>query len=167
MGFMAAKKEIIRQMPGRLAGQTVDSEGRRGFVLTLQAREQHIRREKATSNICTNQALIALAATISLATLGKELKTLAMQNLQKAHYSAQSLESSGIKKLFASPFYNEFAVKVDDIKKANEKLIANGIMPGLELGKHYQEFGNTMLICVTELHTKEDIDKLVNVLSSK
>jgi glycine dehydrogenase subunit 1 len=167
VGFMATKKQFVRQIPGRLAGQTVDSQGRKGFVLTLQAREQHIRREKATSNICTNQALIALAATISLSTLGKELKTLAMQNLHKSHYTAQSLVSSGVKKLFTAPFYNEFVVQLKDIEKTNQKMVENDIVPGLDLGKFYPELKNSMLICVTEMHTRENIDKLVGVLSKK
>src|SRR3989338_1909144 len=115
VGFMAEKKEFMRQLPGRLAGQTFDSRGRRGFVLTLQAREQHIRREKATSNICTNQALNALAVVITLATFGKELRNLAMQNLQKAHYAAKELGKSSIKKIFTAAFYNEFAIKLPNI----------------------------------------------------
>ena len=142
VGFMATKNEFVRQIPGRLAGQTVDKEGRRGFVLTLQAREQHIRREKATSNICTNQALNALAFTITLATLGKELKNLAMQNLQKAHYAAAQLEKAGIKKAFTSYFYNEFAVRLDNIENANKKLAENGIMPLSALGKYCTELKN-------------------------
>lgn len=165
VGFMATKNEFVRQIPGRLAGQTVDKEGKRGFVLTLQAREQHIRREKATSNICTNQALNALAVTITLATLGKELKNLAMQNLQKAHYAASELEKAGIKKAFSSYFYNEFAVKINNIDDANKKLDENGIMPLIDLGKFYPEMRNHALVCVTELNTKDEIDKLVWVLS--
>lgn len=164
VGFMATKNEFVRQLPGRLAGQTVDKEGRRGFVLTLQTREQHIRREKATSNICTNQALNALAVTITLATLGKELKNLALQNLQKSHYAINSLENVGVKKVFTAPFYNEFVVEVDDIKKTGENLIKNNILPGLDLGRFYPEHKNRMLFCVTEMHTKEEIDKLVSVL---
>ncbi|MAG91823.1 aminomethyl-transferring glycine dehydrogenase [Candidatus Woesearchaeota archaeon] len=161
VGFMATKKEFMRQIPGRLAGQTLDSEGRRGFVLTLQAREQHIRREKATSNICTNQALNALAVTITLATLGKELKTSSLHNLQKAHYAANKLKNTG-KLLFTAPFYNEFVVKVNDIDKVNDILIKNDIIPGLDLGKFYPELQNCMLICITEMHSKEQIDKLVS-----
>ncbi len=165
VGFMATKNEFVRQIPGRLAGQTVDKEGKRGFVLTLQAREQHIRREKATSNICTNQALNALAFTITLATLGKELKTLSMQNLQKAHYAAVQLEKAGIKKAFSPYFYNEFAVKLNNIENANKKLAEDNIMPLIDLGKYYPELKNHALICVTELNTKEEIDKLVEVLA--
>lgn len=165
VGFMATKNEFIRQIPGRLAGQTIDKDGRRGFVLTLQAREQHIRREKATSNICTNQALNALAFTITLATLGKELKNLAMQNLQKAHYAAAQLGKAGIKKPFSSYFYNEFVIKLNDVKDANKKLSENDIMPLIDLGKYYPELKNHALVCITELNTKEEIDKLVSVLS--
>ena len=165
VGFMATKNEFVRQIPGRLAGQTVDKEGRRGFVLTLQAREQHIRREKATSNICTNQALNALAFTITLATLGKELRTLSMQNLQKANYASSQLEKAGIRKAFSSYFYNEFAVKLNNIENANKKLVQNNIMPLIDLGKYYPELKNHALICVTELNTKEEIDKLVGVLA--
>jgi len=164
VGFMATKNEFVRQIPGRLAGQTVDKEGKRGFVLTLQAREQHIRREKATSNICTNQALNALAFTITLATLGKELKNLAMQNLQKAHYAASELEKAGIKKAFTSYFYNEFAVKVNNINDANKKLAENNVMPLIDLGKYYPELKNHALVCVTELNTREEIDSLVGIL---
>lgn len=165
VGFMATKNEFVRQIPGRLAGQTVDKDGRRGFVLTLQAREQHIRREKATSNICTNQALNALAFTITLAALGKELKNLAMQNLQKAHYASAQLEKAGIRKAFTSYFYNEFAVKLKDINLANKKLADNGIMPLVDLGIYYPELENHALVCVTELNTREEIDKLVEVLA--
>ncbi len=165
VGFMATKNEFMRQIPGRLVGQTVDSEGRRGFVLTLQAREQHIRREKATSNICSNEALIALATTISLAAFGKELKALAVQNLQKAHYASEQLGKAGIKKAFSSYFYNEFAVRLNDISKANKNLIEDNITPLLDLGKFYPELKNHALVCATEMNTKEEIDKLVGVLA--
>lgn len=164
VGFMATKNEFVRQIPGRLTGQTTDKEGKRGFVLTLQAREQHIRREKATSNICTNQALNALAVTITLATLGKELKSLSMQNLQKANYAASQLEKLGVKKAFSSYFYNEFVVKVKDIISANKKLAENNIAPLIDIGKYYPELRNHALICVTELNTKEEIDSLAGIL---
>lgn len=165
VGFMATKTEFMRQIPGRLVGQTVDSKGNRGFILTLQAREQHIRREKATSNICSNEALIALATTISLAAFGKELKSLAMQNLQKSHYASEKLEKAGIRKAFSSYFYNEFSIELNDINEANKKLIENNIMPLLDLGKFYPELKNHALVCVTEMNTKEDIDRLVGVLA--
>jgi glycine dehydrogenase subunit 1 len=167
VGFMATKKEFVRQIPGRLTGQTVDANGKRGFVLTLQAREQHIRREKSNSNICTNQALNALAVTITLAALGKELKTMAIQNMQKSHYAASQLESRGMSKLFSAPFYNEFVVEVLGMEKAKKELIKHGIVPGLDLGKFYPEYKNCMLFCVTEMHTREQIDELVHVLSGK
>jgi len=164
VGFMATKKEYLRQMPGRIVGQTLDSNEKRGFVLTLQAREQHIRREKATSNICTNQALNALAMTITLATYGKELRNLAIQNMQKAHYAAKILREKGIKIISATPFYNEFVVNINNIHKLKQHCYKNNIIPGLELEKFYPELKNTLLVCVTEMHTKDDIDNLVQVL---
>ena len=166
LGFLTAKEKFLRQMPGRLVGQTVDTEGRRGFVLTLATREQHIRREKATSNICTNQSLCALAATIYLSLLGKNgLKRLAEINLAKAHYAARQLAAiPGVITPFRAPHFNEFAVKLPchagellaDLQKAK-------IIGGLNLERFYPELRNHLLICVTETVSREAIDRAVQV----
>lgn len=167
-GFMAVKEEHTRKIPGRIVGITNDTEGKKGFVLTLQAREQHIRREKATSNICTNQALMALAATVYLSMLGKQLKTLANINLQKAHYTFEKIKNiDNFAAPFTSPFFNEFVIKCNDIEKLISKMQENNIVPGLDLGKYYPELKNHLLVCITEMHSKEDIDKLVEVLSNE
>lgn len=161
LGFMSCKKEFVRQMPGRIAGQTVDVEGRRGFVLTLSTREQHIRREKATSNICTNQAHCALRATIYLETLGREgLKKLAWLNLQKAAYAAERLSSlPGVSLKFSGPVFNEFVLEFPDRwEKIDKKLQERGILGGLALGPHYPGLENCALISVTEVHTRQKID---------
>jgi glycine dehydrogenase subunit 1 len=163
LGFMATKQGYMRQLPGRLVGRTVDADGERGFILTLQAREQHIRREKATSNICSNEALCALAATIYLATLGKNLRKLANINLQKAHYAFNKLKEIG-ERVFEKPFYNEFIIKCSDVKKINEELLKNKIVGGLELEKYYPQLKNCLLFCVTELNTREEIDKMVEIV---
>ncbi len=166
LGFMAAKMEFVRKLPGRIVGATVDTKGRRGFTLTLSAREQHIRREKASSNICTSQVLNALAASIYLAAMGKKgLREVAQQNLQKANYAFRKIKEAGFETVFDKPFYNEFAVKFDDLKKTNEFLLKNQIIGGLDLGRFYPEYEDCALFCVTELHTKEDIDKLIENLS--
>ena len=163
-GFMAVKKKHMRKIPGRIVGLTEDTEGKKGFILTLQAREQHIRREKATSNICTNSALMALAGTVYLSMLGKQLKDLADINLQKSHYAFEKLKRN-FDAPFSSPFFNEFVIKCGDIGKLTTELQKNNITPGLDLGKYYPELKNHMLICVTEMNSKEEIDKLVEVLS--
>ena len=165
LGIIATKMEFMRKIPGRLVGETTDTEGRRGFILTLQAREQHIRREKASSNICTNEALCALAASVHLAMLGKGLKDLAGLNLQKAHYAYEKITSlNGYGGLSKKPFYNEFVIKCKDSKKANAELLKNDIVGGLDLGRFYPELKNYMLFCVTEVVSKEEIDRLVDVL---
>jgi glycine dehydrogenase subunit 1 len=164
---MACSKEFVRQFPGRIAGETVDVEGKRGFVLTLSTREQHIRRERATSNICTNQALCALRATIFLETLGKEgIKELAWHNAQKANYTRdECAKISGVERKFSSPCFNEFVLKFEKpVKDVNHFLEERGIIGGLDLEKFYPELANCALFCVTEVHSKDDIDRLVDTL---
>jgi len=167
LGFMGTKEKYMRYIPGRLSGLTTDTKGRRGFVLTLQAREQHIRREKASSNICTNQTLNALAATVYLSTLGKNgLKELANLCYQKAHYAYDNIkEIGGFRPIFSAPFYNEFVIECPiKPKRLNEKLLKHGIIGGFELGRYYPELKDAMMICVTENNTKKDIDRLLEVL---
>ena len=163
IGYMAVTKKLMRKMPGRIVGETVDVNGKRGFVLTLQAREQHIRREKATSNICSNEALCALAVSVYLATVGKEgFVEVANQSMAKAHYAAEQLTAHGMPLAFKAPFFQEFVVKVPgNIAEINENLYAKKIIGGLDLGKYYPELAAHMLIAVTEKRTKQEIDALV------
>lgn len=162
LGLFAVKKEHLRMMPGRIVGETVDSKGRRGYVLTLQAREQHIRREKAFSNICSNEALCALAATVYLATLGKQgLREVANQCLQKTNYA-----KSRMARLVAlkAPSFKEFVIKLSKpVSEVNEKLLENGIVGGLDLAKDYPELKGHMLLAVTEKIRKEDVDLLAEL----
>ena len=162
LGFMTAKKEFMRQMPGRICGETVDADGRRGFVLTLTTREQHIRREKATSNICSNQGLCMLGATVYLALMGRKgLTELARQNLSKAEYLKQQLKAKGVKPIFGGPTFNEFAVSIRGADKVNKALFKKGIIGGYAMGKDYPEFKDGYLLCATEQTTKDGCDKLV------
>ena len=167
-GVLAAKEKYVRQMPGRLVGETRDKQGRRGFVLTLSTREQHIRREKATSNICTNQALVALMATIYMTVYGKQgIRELALQNLAKAHYAAKTLSHSG-KLLFANtPRFHEFVLQTGETPaQLNKRLLDQKIIGGLDLSKWYPELGHATLWCATELTTRENIDHAAQALAA-
>jgi glycine dehydrogenase subunit 1 len=169
-GVIATKERFLRQMPGRLVGQTVDRSGYRGFVLTLSTREQHIRREKATSNICTNQALVALMATVFLAVYGKEgMRELAEHNLAKASYAAQVLSARpGVKLLFAgAPRFHEFVLQTDEAPAVlSRRLLENKIVGGLDLCKCYPELGHATLWCATEVVTRKQIDDAAKILAA-
>jgi glycine dehydrogenase subunit 1 len=164
VGVIASREKYVRQMPGRLAGQTTDLEGRRGFVLTLATREQHIRREKATSNICTNQALCALAATVHLSLLGKEgIREMAEQNLAKAQFTLTELEKiPGVKRSFSAPFFNEFTVELPrSVKIINAELLKSKIIGPHVLGSAYPELTKHALVCVTETTSRKEIERFV------
>jgi glycine dehydrogenase subunit 1 len=160
-GIIATRERYVRQMPGRLVGETTDSRGKRAFCLTLSTREQHIRREKATSNICTNQALIALMATVFMTVYGKQgLRELAEQNLAKAHYLASQL-----KPRFSGRFFNEFVVRAEgkSPEEINKALLKKKIIGGLPLGRFYPELADCTLLCATEMTKRADMDALAGV----
>jgi glycine dehydrogenase subunit 1 len=164
VGVIASREKFVRQMPGRLTGQTIDQNGHRGFVLTLATREQHIRREKATSNICTNQALCALAATVHLTLLGKVgIREMAEQNLAKAQFTLSELEKiPGLKRSFTAPFFNEFAVELPrSVKMVNTELLRSKIVGPYVLGAAYPELSKHALVCVTETTSRAQIEKFV------
>jgi glycine dehydrogenase subunit 1 len=166
-GVIASRDRFVRQMPGRLVGQTTDSNGRRGFVLTLATREQHIRREKATSNICTNQALCALAASVHLCLLGKEgLREVAHQNLSKARFALSELEKiPGVRRAFSAPFFNEFTVELPrSVKLVNAQLLREKIVGPFVLGTAYPELSKHALVCVTETTTRAEIERFAGAL---
>jgi glycine cleavage system P protein (glycine dehydrogenase) subunit 1 len=166
-GVIATREQYVRQMPGRLVGQTTDRSGKRGFVLTLATREQHIRREKATSNICTNQALIALMANIFMTVYGKiGLKELARQNLAKTAYAAQQFGKHATVLFPSAPRFNEFVVQTSEGPYAiNSRLLGHKIVGGLPLKKFYPELGNASLWCCTELSTRSSIDTAAGLVA--
>jgi glycine dehydrogenase subunit 1 len=161
-GYMATRAEFVRQLPGRITGETVDADGQLAYVLTLRAREQDIRRATANSNICTNQALTALAATVYASVMGPEgLREVAELSISKAHYLAQRMQEAGFELRYPeAPFLWEFAVELPDVKWANETLLENGIVGGLDLGD------GAMLVAVTEKRTKEELDAFVEVVAN-
>ena len=168
LGIFACKRDYLRQMPGRLVGATTDAQGLRGYTLTLQTREQHIRRERATSNICTNEALCALAATVYLCTLGKSgLKNVAELCLQKTHYAARAISVlPGYEVISKTPFFKEFVVKCPQpVGDINRRLLERGIIGGLDMGKFYPELADHALLCITEKRTRAEIDSLIEGLS--
>ncbi len=168
VGFFTTRKNYVHKMAGRLVGETIDNRGQRAYVLTLTAREQHIKRERATSNICTNQGLIALGTAVYLSLLGKKgLRQVAELCYQKAHYAAQQLSQiDGIGLCFTEPFFHEFTLCVDrPVAEVNAYLLEHGILGGYDLSQDYPSLQNHMLIAVTEMNSKQDIDVLVEVLS--
>jgi glycine dehydrogenase subunit 1 len=169
LGIMACRKDFVRQIPGRLVGQTVDREGRRCWVLTFQTREQHIRREKATSNICTNQGLFALRAAVYLAALGPQgLRETAELCLKKAHYAADQLanvSNAGLR--FRRPFFKEFVLRVKgDASAALARLRKSGYLAGLHLGRWYPHLNDSILVAVTEKRTRAEIDGLAKAMNA-
>jgi glycine dehydrogenase subunit 1 len=166
LGILASTDKFLRKIPGRLAGATVDKDGKRGFVLTLQTREQHIRREKATSNICSNEALCALAAAVYLVSLGKNLKKLAILNIQKAQYLKKKLSAiPGWETVFSGPVYNEFVMRCPDPHLINKKLQDEEIIGGYDLGKSCPELKGCLLICATEMLKRKDINQIASIIA--
>lgn len=168
LGFMAAKSEYVRRMPGRIVGETVDTDGKRAFVLTLQAREQHIRREKATSNICSNEALNALAATVYMAYLGRKgLRDVAYHSHAKARYFIDETARSGRARVINGRVFNEVVVEIDDLERKYQSAVEQKILPGVKLSRFFPEQKNRLLVAFTEKRTKQEIDLLLKALGVK
>ena len=171
LGILAATQALVRQVPGRLVGRTADLDGRTAFVMTLRAREQDIRRERAASNICTNQALCALAATVYLSTIGPHgLRDVAALGAARAHELEDALRLAGAPRLHAAPYLNEFAVRVPDAERVHAQLLERGVLAGLPLARWYPddaELRNTLLVCATEVTTRDDIDRFATALTAE
>jgi glycine dehydrogenase subunit 1 len=168
VGFLAARMTHLRQMPGRLVGQTHDRDGRRAFCLTLATREQHIRRERATSNICTNHSLCALAATVYLSLMGRQgLRDLAERNVELSHQAADVLEGAGIRRRFSGPFFNEFALRVDNPAAALEAAERKQVLAGISLADDYRELSDAILVSVTEMNRGDEFDRLAGAIAAR
>jgi glycine dehydrogenase subunit 1 len=168
VGFFGVKRNLVRSIPGRIVGRTQDKNGRRGFVMTLRTREQDIRREKATSNICTNQALMALVATVWMSALGKTgFRQVAERCVQNAHYAKRELcKIAGVNLVYDEPFAYEFALDVGkDAHQVRDMLVADGFLAGLPLSDYYPEMSNALLIAVTEVRTRSEIDEFAAALA--